>query len=175
MYIIYDDCDDKFLYAFRTLADAEEFILSIGEELDYISFLVKGKEKYLKELIYKYNFYTHGKMSLSGYALIPWTNGIYITEVNTPEEINSDFYIAYDLFDPDEFMYAFIAESEAEEFILSITEEKEYKEFCSQGIDEYFKKRKENYWKSLQDWLSLDGYTLDLNGHNYYVDKVKLL
>lgn len=175
IYIVYDDADDEFLYAFHTLSDAEEFIFSISEDLDYKAFLKKGKEEYFRDLKNKYKFYTQNKISLLAYTLLSWSQSLYITEIDVPETIDSDFYIAYDLFEPETFIYGFATEAEAEEFLLSIAEENEYNEFCSKDKDKYFEERKVKYWRSMRDWLSLDGYSLNLNAYDYYVDKVKMV
>ena len=45
----------------------------------------------------------------------------------------SKIYIVYDYWDSDKFMYAFATEIDAEESLLSIAEEEEYRRFCIAG------------------------------------------
>lgn len=75
IYIVYDYWDsDKFMYAFATEIDAEEFLLSIAEE-EYRRFCVAGTQDYFNILKFHrdFNDAENKNMSIAGYAL--WLAG----------------------------------------------------------------------------------------------------
>lgn len=178
IYFVYDYWHpDEYMYAFPTLADAEEHILAVAYDNDYATFCAKGKDNYFKQMTF-YKDFKMGEECKSNHAHGLWLGayGLEIQEVSISFIPSPTLYVFYNRLWPTSGMYAFPTMEDAMEFLLSITEENLYEAFCSAETKEkFFKDFQAGYEDAdVEDDMSLAGYMLYQCGYDYNITKTIL-
>lgn len=89
--------------------------------------------------------------------------------------MENKIYVVYDYWESYKPMYAFESEADAQEFLLSIVEEEEYRRF-SINPDDYFETIKFHREFNMADKvMSLAGVSLWDAGFNYEIQEVKYI